>query len=92
MADADTNQTTSTSAGTTGGGGGSTTTTTRAATTSAAPAAPAADAKKTKREQKFFVDGQSVSKEEYLKAAKGAGWDPDFLQERNYYPAVITKK
>jgi hypothetical protein len=91
MADADTNQTTSTPAGTTGGGTG-TTATTRAATTSAAPSAPAADAKKARREQKFFVNGQSVSKEEYLKAAPDAGWDPDHLQERNYYPALTTKK
>jgi hypothetical protein len=41
---------------------------------------------------KFYVDGKAVAKDEYMKAAAEAGWNPDVLSERNYFPAVVTKK
>lgn len=40
----------------------------------------------------FFVDGKAVSKEEYLKAAEKAGWNPAIMQEQGSYPAISTKK
>jgi hypothetical protein len=48
--------------------------------------------KATKREPVYYVDGQAVSRGEYLKAAEGVGWNPQLLAERNYYPAISTAK
>ncbi len=43
-------------------------------------------------EPKFYVNGEAVEKKVYLTAAPAAGWNPEFLEENNFYPSISTKK
>jgi hypothetical protein len=91
MADADTNKQQSSSQTTSnaGGGGGSLQTSTGGEQQTAG--VERAGTPKSQKSPTFYVDGASVSKDAYLKAAKDAGWDPDYLVERNYFPSISTK-
>lgn len=44
------------------------------------------------RAPRLIVDGREVGRDEYLKAASAAGWNPTVLTERNFYPAISTTK
>ena len=39
----------------------------------------------------YFVDGKSVSLDEYLKAAEKSGWNTDQMRTRNAFPPISTK-
>lgn len=41
-----------------------------------------------RKKPRYLVDGRPVSREAYLKAAEERNWDPRFLVERNYFPAL----
>jgi hypothetical protein len=102
MADADTNTTTGADATTTAraatttrttAGGGSTTGAGGAGSTAGSKSAQEGESGSAKDSGPTYrVDGQSVSRDEYLRAAEKSGWNPTFMAERDYYPSIRTKK
>lgn len=103
MADADTNKTTAAPAGAMGGGGtaaaqgssaggsGTADATTDAASRPVATRAATQQGAAEQEEPRYFVDGQAVSKEAWLKAAPDAGLDLGAIPD-NYFPPISTKK
>jgi hypothetical protein len=79
MAEADTNKTDST-------GGAQTPAKSRLLNSDA----PASSAPTPESEQKYYVDGESVSREAYMEALPKAGYVPERMPD-NFYPAISTK-
>lgn len=53
-----------------------------------APAVGVSAPRPAKPAPKFYVDGQSVGREQYLKEAEKRGLNPAILQEKNFYPSL----
>lgn len=72
---------------TTSGAGGATGTTADTTGASGGAGRPGAEAA-AKAGPRYVVDGHEVDRETYLKAAEERNWNPQFLVERNYFPAL----
>lgn len=90
MADANVNK--SLSSTTTSSSGASTAQSTDGTSSNTSGAVAASKAAGEVSSPKFYVDGQSVSKEEYLRQAEKAGWNSQHLEERKFYPSISTTK
>ncbi len=61
----------------------------------AKPGKPLGDAQpvvQTSTPEPFYVDGNAVTEEEWLKLAGENGYDVERLKEMNYRPSISTKK